>query len=468
VYCYDTECDLSARGAALLEAYGFTDVYDHRGSKTEWMGLGHQVEGTTPRSVRAGTIARTDVGRIAADATLGEARALAGGEGSPVVVVDGDGVVIGAIRPDSIAGDPDSPVVDVLQPGPPTVRPGITAAELAESMDDEGQDHVLVTHLEVATPYVDFLRGLGPDGILATPVRTVRDTEVPSERTVLGIAGWQRSLPIRVGNDARGQVQYDALGFVLEAVDVHLRDGGRFDRRLRSIVTALADRCAEDDEQETSGIWELRDPGDLVAADIGRWIALDRAVRITQRRRPWHSTHRWRRARARVRERVLAAISEDGRLPQRYDSDVADASCLLLVVLQLVPPRSAHANALIDTVRRDLGAGPFVHRYPPTLDDGFHGREGAFVPVSWWLVSAPALADRLDEAADVADGLCDQLPDLMPEEWDPARSEALGNTPLVWAHMEAGRALHLLDGARRHRRLWSRRSSGGGATPLPR
>jgi hypothetical protein len=309
---------------------------------------------------------------------------------------------------------------------------------------------------EAATPYVDYLRGLGVDGILEAPVRTVRGEEVEAERTVDGVAGWQGSLPVRVGNDARTQVQYDALGFVLEGLDVHLRSGRRLDRRLWRIVRGLADRCVEQEGEPTSGIWELREPGDLVAADIGRWITLDRTIRIARRRRPFQPTRRWRRARSRARARVLDAIGPDGRLPQVYGGDVPDASCLLLVVLGLVPRRSTTARRLVDAVRRDLGAGPFVHRYPPTLDDGFEGREGAFVPVSWWLVSALVLTGRVDEAGEVADGLCAALPALMPEQWDPARREALGNAPLLWTHMEAARALAILDRHRRRRLPWRR------------
>src|SRR5215216_5459272 len=58
VYCYDTECDLSARGAALLEAYGFEHVYDFRGSKTEWFGLGRGLAGDVGTGLRAVGIAR--------------------------------------------------------------------------------------------------------------------------------------------------------------------------------------------------------------------------------------------------------------------------------------------------------------------------------------------------------------------------------------------------------------------------
>lgn len=36
----------------------------------------------------------------------------------------------------------------------------------------------------------------------------------------------------------------------------------------------------------------------------------------------------------------------------------------------------------------------------------------------------------------------------MPEEMDPESRQGLGNVPLVWSHMEAARAMYLLDSAR--------------------
>jgi rhodanese-related sulfurtransferase len=143
VYCYDTECDLSARGAALLEAYDFAQVYDYTGSKTEWLGFGHPAEGTVPAAIRAGAIADPDVVCVGPDTPVGALDHRA----DLVVVVDDQRVVLGTIRPASL-GPVDRTAIDVLQPGPATVRPSITAVELASSMDEAGQDHVLVTLLD--------------------------------------------------------------------------------------------------------------------------------------------------------------------------------------------------------------------------------------------------------------------------------------------------------------------------------
>src|SRR5688500_18106224 len=45
VYCFDTQCDLSSRAAALLETYGFDEVYDYIGSKAAWLAMDLPYEG---------------------------------------------------------------------------------------------------------------------------------------------------------------------------------------------------------------------------------------------------------------------------------------------------------------------------------------------------------------------------------------------------------------------------------------
>jgi rhodanese-related sulfurtransferase len=143
VYCYDTECDLSARGAAILEQLGFAEVYDYTGSKTEWLARGLPVEGDLVPEARAGARADPAVPTCAPEDSCRDV--LAAGH-DLVVVVDADNVVLGTIRSEAAAVD--LPAGAVMETGAPTVRPSIDRWELAESMDREGQDHVLVTTLD--------------------------------------------------------------------------------------------------------------------------------------------------------------------------------------------------------------------------------------------------------------------------------------------------------------------------------
>jgi GH15 family glucan-1,4-alpha-glucosidase len=300
--------------------------------------------------------------------------------------------------------------------------------------------------------YVSFVADVVlPNPDEAAPVVGTHGDPVPNEREVSGVCGWGGSVPVRVGNAAADQVQYDAWGFVLEALLVQLQAGGSLNRDTWRLVRTVADRMAENEPGPESGIWELRDEKRLLSADIGRWLALDRAVRIARTRRPWHRRSPWARARDEARRTVLDAMHDDGRLPQAHDDSRPDASALMAVLFGLVAPDDQRAHHLVDAVLRDLAEGAYVRRYPPD-DDGFSGVEGTFLPLSWWVVSCLAILGRLEEADARTDELCAGLPQLLPEMVDPLTGAALGNTPLVWSHVELARALVCLDMA--HRMRW--------------
>ena len=63
-----------------------------------------------------------------------------------VVVVGARGVVVGALDARTAASLPaGTQVVDVMDPAPGTIRPEKTIDEVAEQLDRDGIDHVLVT-----------------------------------------------------------------------------------------------------------------------------------------------------------------------------------------------------------------------------------------------------------------------------------------------------------------------------------
>lgn len=309
-----------------------------------------------------------------------------------------------------------------------------------------------------ARRYLDFVHeAWGGTELLTRPLLDVRGGAVPEEVEVDHVSGWAGSRPIRIGNGAADQRQYDAVGLLAEAVSVYLQVGGTLDGRTWSLVSRLADQTAADDPgsaQLSNGIWELREPRLLVDGDIGRWLVLDRALWIARGWRPWTQRRRWKRARDVIARRVVDAICDDGMLPQSYDGDPVqpDAASLMAVAFGLLRQGDPRASRLVDAVLGRLGAGPFVHRYPPGGDDGFAGVEGAFLPMSFLAVTALARVGRVEEATRRLDRLCADLPRLLAEEVEPQTGRLLGNTPLVWSHAELARALYVLDAACRRDR----------------
>ncbi|MGH9165293.1 MAG: glycoside hydrolase family 15 protein, partial [Acidimicrobiales bacterium] len=154
----------------------------------------------------------------------------------------------------------------------------------------------LLGQLEVARQYLAFAERQVEDGAELASLRTVDGGPVPAERDVPGVAGWAGSTPVRVGNGAAGQTQLDAWGLVVEAVSVYLQNGGVLEEATWRLVCRLADDAADFmPGTATHGIWELRQPLDLVSADVGRWLTLDRAIWISRGWRPLARRGRWKR-----------------------------------------------------------------------------------------------------------------------------------------------------------------------------
>lgn len=309
-----------------------------------------------------------------------------------------------------------------------------------------------------ARRYLDFVhRAWGDEDLLTQPMRTVRGGAVPEEREIDGVAGWAGSRPIRVGNGANAQRQYDSLGLFAEAVSVYVQVGGELDDRTWALVRRLAEQITDDDPgqvKDSNGIWEMRTAQPLVDGDIGRWLLLDRALWIARGWRPWTRRSHWKQARDTIRHRILSAIDEDGLLPQAYGDGptTPDASALMAVAFGMFDGGDPRAGRLVDGLVARLGAGPYLYRYPPGGDDGFSGVEGAFLPMSFLVVTALAQLGRVEEAERRLDRLCAGLPRLLSEEVDPQGGHLLGNTPLVWSHAELARAVYVVDAAKRRAR----------------
>lgn len=308
----------------------------------------------------------------------------------------------------------------------------------------------LIGRSRTSATYFEFVhRLLERQSDQIVPMTETSGDPVPDEREVEGVAGWAGSVPVRVGNAASAQTQLDSLSTVLESIVVHIQCGGRMSPTIWSIVDRLADALVDAPVGPSSGIWELREPKHLVTDELARWIGLDKAIRIKRVLRPWLRRPEWVAARAAARDRVMAAIDPaTGMLPQSFEGPfVADAATLLACLNGFFPARGEQVTRLVAATISTLEEGWFLRRYHSGTDD-FDGVEGAFVPASWWAVSALAAIGDYHGAKQRADEMCSHLPPLQPEEWWVENDEALGNTPLLWSHTEAARALYNLNCAR--------------------
>jgi GH15 family glucan-1,4-alpha-glucosidase len=259
------------------------------------------------------------------------------------------------------------------------------------------------------------------------------------EEVVDGLEGYAGSSPVRVGNDAAGQLQLDAYG---ELVNLtwrwHRRGHSPSDddwRFLLSLIDHAAEQCTEPD----SGIWEWPgEPQHFVHSKVLCWSALDRGIRLADecmRRAP---TRRWKRVRDELRETIerRGYDRDRGVFLQCYDRPELDSSLLLLPTVEFVDWRDQRMVRTTQAVREELAAGDgLLYRY--RREDGLDGREGAFLCCSFWLVECLARQGELDDARAVFDLALGRANDvgLFSEEVDAGSGQLLGNFPQGLTHL---------------------------------
>jgi GH15 family glucan-1,4-alpha-glucosidase len=254
----------------------------------------------------------------------------------------------------------------------------------------------------------------------------------------LDLDGYRGSRPVRVGNDAAGQLQLDAFGEILDLTWRWHRRGHSPDDDEWRFLADLVDEAARRWPEPDRGIWEWRDePRHFVHSKACCWAAIDRGLALAQECERKAPVRRWRQVRQEIAEAVLehGYDSDQGAFTQCFDEPELDAAVLLLPVLGLVKFDDARMVSTVDAVQRGLGDGAFLRRYK--REDGLAGREGAFLPCSFWLAECYARQGRLAQARETFEqALSAASPlGLLAEQVDPKSGELLGNYPQALTHL---------------------------------
>jgi GH15 family glucan-1,4-alpha-glucosidase len=258
------------------------------------------------------------------------------------------------------------------------------------------------------------------------------------------LAGYEGSKPVRIGNAASEQFQLDIFGEVL-AVMYGAWEAGlptRDSSRSPGIeLTALIEMVERVWREPDEGIWEVRgERQHFTYSKVSAWTAIDRAVRFAEATGHPAPLDRWRA----VRDEIHAEVCDRGfdveknTFVQYYGAKGLDASLLLIPIFGFLPADDPRVLGTIDAIQREICTGPFVWRYSTDVGvDGLAGSEGAFLICSFWLVSALAMAGRVDDAKRNFDKLRALQNDvgLFSEEYDPKSQRVLGNFPQAFSHI---------------------------------
>ena len=139
---------MSARAAWRLEQLGFARSLDYHHGRKDWEAAGLPIEGTDVAGPIIADALSHDPPTIVIGSTVGHARALLSEGSTQVIVVNGAGTVMGAMRKESWDHPDDVLVEDAMRLGPSTVRPGSQLAPLVERMKRKDVESVIVSDPE--------------------------------------------------------------------------------------------------------------------------------------------------------------------------------------------------------------------------------------------------------------------------------------------------------------------------------
>ena len=260
------------------------------------------------------------------------------------------------------------------------------------------------------------------------------------ERELPHLEGYAGSRPVRIGNDAQGQLQLDVYGEVVDAAAQFANRGGRFDRDTSRMLDGLGRTVCERWREPDEGIWEGRSGRfHNTHSKVLCWIALDRLIKMHEAGYLEVSIELFRKERGEIRKEIEAHGYNDriGSYTRTFDGEEMDASLLTLPLYGYIEGTNPRMRSTCARIHQKLARDGLVYRYETGTDDGLPPGEGAFGICSFWAVECVARGGSVGAAARTFEQLLAYANDvgLFAEEIDPDSGAALGNFPQAFTHI---------------------------------
>ena len=302
---------------------------------------------------------------------------------------------------------------------------------------------------------------LAPDGSLQI-MYGIDGRHTLTEETLEHLEGYCGSSPVRIGNGAYDQLQLDIYGELLDSVYLYNKYGTPISydlwKHLRRLINWVCDNWQRPDE----GVWEVRGGQQhFVYSKLMCWVAVDRGIRLADKRSFPADRDRWLKVRDAIYEEIMEKGWDANRQAfiQRYGNDTLDAANLMMSLVFFVSPTDPRMLKTLDATikapeKGGLVSNGLVYRYNLAESaDGLSGEEGTFNICTFWLVEALTRAGQTDRSKlEAARLLFEQMLGyanhlgLYAEETGH-HGEALGNFPQAFTHLALISAAFNLDRA---------------------
>jgi GH15 family glucan-1,4-alpha-glucosidase len=260
------------------------------------------------------------------------------------------------------------------------------------------------------------------------------------EKTLDRFEGYRGSRPVRIGNDAYGQLQLDIYGELMDSVYLYNKYGEPISYDFWMDLAAQMDWLADHWQQPDEGIWEVRGGKQhFLYSRLLSWVAFDRAIKIA-RHRSFPLNDRWRHERDRIFHSIYTDFwdADRGAFMQYPGASTVDASTLLMPLVRFISPKDPRWLSTLKRIEQELVSDSLVYRYRPDLaaPDGFVSHEGTFSMCTFWYVECLSRSGQLEKARFYFEKMLGYANHLgLYSEQLGYQGEHLGNFPQAFTHL---------------------------------
>ncbi|MEM9805563.1 MAG: glycoside hydrolase family 15 protein [Cyanobacteria bacterium P01_D01_bin.56] len=263
------------------------------------------------------------------------------------------------------------------------------------------------------------------------------------------LSGYRDSAPVLLGNGAYDQLQLDIYGELMDSVYLYNKYGAQISYDFWQHLHRLLDWVCDHWQLPDEGVWESRGgKKQHVYSKLMCWVALDRGLRLADKRSFPANRQRWMEVRDTIYKEILdRGWNEDiESFVQVYGEKDLDAGCLIMPLVFFMAPNDPRMIKTLERLQKPpqeggLTANSLVYRYNPETEDGLEGTEGTFNLCTFWLVEALTRAGQTDSAQlDKARLIFEEMLSysnhlgLYAEEIG-VNGVALGNYPQAFTHL---------------------------------
>jgi GH15 family glucan-1,4-alpha-glucosidase len=271
----------------------------------------------------------------------------------------------------------------------------------------------------------------------------------PSEMILPWLKGFANSTPVRMGNDARHQLQLDIYGSVIQVFFMAEKLGLPRMKESWNLAYDMLDYLEKIWRSPDQGIWEVRGPRrHFVHSKVMVWAAFNWCILSAQDEVAKEKIELWKE----IRSEIFEEICQKGFSPERnsfvqyYGSNRVDASLLILPLVGFLPPNDPRILGTVQSIENDLllDEGCLMRYLPDENIEGLPPTDKrAFILGSAWLGTVYVMQNRREDARKIYSRLVEMANDvgLLAEQYDPKTQKQFGNFPQAFSHI----ALILLE-----------------------